>query len=155
MRDHNTTDYWDPHNCRESCSDPHYGCLACTNPAYIHCTKKNISVCIHPDLKCNHHPDCDNALDEQLDQCYEQYVKRGLVDNYATLRCQSKIYPNMETVATVCDDVVECNNSEDEPITCKKHNGNLFLGLSVGCIFFIYLGLKLYSHNTLYTSCLL
>ena len=146
MRDHNTTEYWDPHNCRESCNDPHYGCLACTNPAYIHCTQNNISVCIHPDLKCNHHPDCDNAVDEQLDQCYDEYVKRGLVEDFATLRCQSKIYPIMETVATVCDDVVECNSNEDEPIMCKKKNSNTVLGISVGIILFIYLGLKFYSH---------
>ena len=34
----NTTDYWDPHNCRDSCSNPHYGCRACTNPEYFKCT---------------------------------------------------------------------------------------------------------------------
>ena len=52
----------------------------------------------------------------------------------------------METVATVCDDVVECYGNEDEPIICKKNNCNTVLGTSVGIILLIYLGLKFYSH---------
>ena len=66
------------------------------------------------------------------------------MDEYATLRCHSKIYPNMETVATPCDGVAECNGNKDEPTTCKKNNGNLFLGTSVVIILFIYLGLKVF-----------
>ena len=49
MRDHNTPDYWDPHHCIDSCTDPGYGCLS--NPTkhdYLQHTKNKRSVCIHP-----------------------------------------------------------------------------------------------------------
>ena len=144
IRDYNTSDYWDPHQCINSCQDPEYDCLACTNPDYFQCTKNNISVCIHPDLKCNQHPDCDEAEDEKFEDCIDTYEEKVLVKEYATLRCASKIYPNMETVATVCDDIIECHNMEDEPETCRKNDANLYLAISVGSILTIYLGLKSY-----------
>ena len=146
IRKNNSTDYWDPHHCRESCSDPGYGCLACTNPDYFHCTRNNTEVCIHPKLQCNHHPDCDNAVDENLDVCYDKYVKQGNIDEHATLRCHSKIYSTMETVASVCDGVVECQGDVDEPLRCRKNNGNTILASSVGFILFCYLGLKMFIH---------
>ena len=68
--DTRANDYTDPHNCSGSCSEPGYGCQACTNPEYFHCTRNSIKVCIHPELVCNDHPDCDNAVDENLDECY-------------------------------------------------------------------------------------
>ena len=145
MKEHNTSDYWDPHQCINSCIDPGYGCQACTNPDYFKCTKDSQSVCIHPKLVCNHHPDCDNVEDEQLDNCYDIYVKNGLVDEFATLKCASKLYPNMETVATVCDGIEECHGGEDEPNTCKNSNGNIFLGVSVGTVIGVYLCLKLFT----------
>ena len=49
----------------------------------------------------------------------------------------------METVATVCDDIIECFNGEDEPDDCKRDEGNIYLAISVGSILTIYLGLKL------------
>ena len=147
MKEHNTSDYWDPHQCINSCIDPGYGCQACTNPDYFKCTKDSQSVCIHPKLVCNHHPDCDNVEDEQLDNCYDIYVKNGLVDEFATLKCASKLYPNMETVATVCDGIEECHGGEDEPNTCKNSNGNIFLGVSVGTVIGVYLCLKLFTYT--------
>ena len=83
---HNTSDYWDPHKCTNSCQDPSYGCPACTNPDYFQCIRNNQSVCIHPDLHCNHHPDCDNAEDERNEVCNEKYVDKFLVKEFATLR---------------------------------------------------------------------
>ena len=139
MKDHNTSDYWDPHQCTNSCQDPGYGCLACTNPNYFQCKKNNQSVCIHPDLHCNQHPDCDNAEDENYEDCKDRY-------EFATLRCSSKIYPKMETMATVCDDIIECHNGEDEPESCKNNEANKYLAVSVCSILAIYLGLKSYFH---------
>ena len=69
-------DYIDPHNCSGSCKTPGYGCQACTNPDYFHCTRNNTKVCIHPELVCNNHPDCDNAMDEILDECYGKEIAR-------------------------------------------------------------------------------
>ena len=144
MRDHNTSDYWDPHHCTNSCQDPGYGCTSCTNPEYFQCTRKNQSICIHPDLHCNHHPDCDDAEDEKFEDCKNKYVERHFVEEFATLRCQSRIYPNMETVATVCDDIIECHHGEDEPLSCKTNDGNIYLAVSVFSILAIYLGLRYY-----------
>ena len=145
IRDHKTdSDYWDPHKCTDSCKEPGYGCLACTNPHYFQCTKNHQKVCIHPKLVCNHHPDCDNAQDEQFDACYNEYLKRGLIEEFAILKCPSKIYPNMETVATVCDDIEECHGGEDEPNTCKNSSANLFLWVSLGALISVYLALKIY-----------
>ena len=67
----NSTDYWNPHNCTDSCSDPGYGCRACTNPEYFLCTRNNTSVCIHPELVCNKYQDCDNGRDEDPMMCGE------------------------------------------------------------------------------------
>ena len=144
MKDYNTSDYWDPHQCTNSCQNPGYGCLACTNPDYFLCTKNGQNVCIHPDLHCNHHPDCDNAEDENYEDCKDKYVEKFIVKEFATLRCPSKIYPNMETVATVCDDIIECHNGEDEPESCKNNRANTYLAISVGSILAVYLGLKSY-----------
>ena len=52
----------------------------------------------------------------------------------------------METVATVCDDIIECHDVEDEPEFCKHNDGNTYLAISVGSILAIYLGLKFYSN---------
>ena len=93
---------------------------------------------------CNHHPDCDNAVDENLDVCYDKYIAKGNIDEYATLRCHSKIYENMETVASVCDGIIECQGDEDEPLRCKTNNANTVLASSVGIIIFCYLGLTVY-----------
>ena len=79
IRDHPTRDYWDPHQCTNSCQYPLYGCLACTNPDYFQCIKNNQSVCIHPSLRCNHHPDCDNAEDENFEDCKDKYVEKFIV----------------------------------------------------------------------------
>ena len=69
IRKNNKTEYWDPHNCRNSCSDPGYGCRACTNPDFFTCRRNNISVCIHPRLVCNNYQDCDNNVDEDPGMC--------------------------------------------------------------------------------------
>ena len=49
----------------------------------------------------------------------------------------------METVATVCDDIIECHNGEDEP-ECKKNDANFYVAISVGSVLAIYFGLKSY-----------
>ena len=137
-------DYIDPHNCSGSCLRPGYDCEACTNPEYFHCTKNNTEVCIHPGLVCNDHPDCDNAVDENLVMCYDKKIAQWTIDEYATKNCPSKMYENMETVAAVCDGIAECHEDKDEPPRCKKNNGNTILLVSVGIILSCYLGLTMY-----------
>ena len=137
-------DYVDPHNCTGSCKTPGYGCQACTNQVYFHCTKNNTKVCIHPELVCNNHPDCDNAEDENLDKCYEKKIELGTINENAILRCQSKMHETMEIVALVCDGIVECQGDEDEPLKCNKNNTNKILASTVGIILSCYLGLAMY-----------
>ena len=108
--------YSDPHNCRGSCAEPGPGCEACTNSEYFYCIRNNVSVCMNPLLVCDGHPHCDNAEDEDIEKCHSRFVKKGIVSTYATLRCFSKMHPNMMTLATVCDGIVECSHQEDEPL---------------------------------------
>ena len=109
-----TFEYYDPHNCTGSCAEPVYGCNSCSNSEYFHCKKNNVSVCLHPALECDGHPQCDDAEDEDLDNCHSRYIEQGILANYATYRCPSIMYPNMITLATVCDRIVECQHNEDE-----------------------------------------
>ena len=145
--EHNSSEYLDPHNCYGSCNDPGYGCLACSNKNYFRCTKNTTPICIHPDLVCNHHPDCDNAEDEDFhlkwfnmkdgNNCYDELIRKNLVPQYATLKCLSKIHPNMHTIATVCDGLQECEGNEDETNTCNSSN-------TVGLIILSFALCKLY-----------
>ena len=140
----NDSDVWDPHQCTNSCKDPGYGCLACSNTDFFRCFKNNQSVCIHPDLYCNQHPDCNNAEDEKYENCIEHYVDKLIVNEFATLRCKSENYQNIETLATVCDDIIECHDREDEPESCRRNDANMYLVISVSCILAMYLGLNYY-----------
>ena len=66
----------DPHNCTGSCATPGAGCRSCTNPDYFLCPKSG--QCVHPDLRCDLHPQCDQAEDEE--GCIEMY-KVGLIED--------------------------------------------------------------------------
>ena len=79
----------DPHRCQESCSSPGPGCKACTNLEYFHCQRNNSQVCLHPELVCDGHPQCDGGEDEHLELCLGSYLKSGIVDEYATVICTS------------------------------------------------------------------
>ena len=92
-------EYRDPHNCTGSCEYPEDGCYACTNPEYFFCEKNNVSVCMHPALECDGHPQCDDAEDENLDQCFQKYKEREIITSHATLKCPSRNYPEMTTVS--------------------------------------------------------
>ena len=105
---HNTSEYWDPHNCTGSCDEPGYGCDACTNKEYHHCMKNNESVCLHPSLFCDGHQHCDDGSDEKLDLCYFGYVENGIIEKHATFPCPNFHYPIIQTVATVCNGIPEC-----------------------------------------------
>ena len=84
-------EYQDPHNCWDSCSEPGPNCQACTNEKYFKCGGKS-GKCIHPDLQCDGHPQCDEAEDEVLDDCREKYVSRNIIKPYASFPCDSKMY---------------------------------------------------------------
>ena len=102
----------DTHFCWESCDVPGPDCLACTNPSYFRCTKSD--QCLHPDLECDGHPQCLGGEDEDLDICYAKYVEKGIIQPYATSRCRSPLYDNMEIFSIPCDGVKECSDGSDE-----------------------------------------
>ena len=102
-------------------------------------------MCIHEKLKCDGHPQCDLSEDEDLTLCKEEYFNKKLVEKYATKECQSKMYPdhpNMKTIATMCNEVIECYDESDE--ACKDNTlSKLLLCAAALGVLFLYFGLKL------------
>ena len=95
----------DPHKCQDSCLTPGYGCEACTNSSYIRCPVNGRESCLHPDLECDGHPQCDNAEDEDFWKCRDELIKLKTIKQEATFMCISKMYPhkNHWTTAVACD----------------------------------------------------
>ena len=48
-------------------------------------------TCLNPDLKCDGHPQCSDLSDEK--NCYDDYIRRGIIRDSATIQCKSKNYP--------------------------------------------------------------
>ena len=133
----------DPHHCQQSCSRPGLGCQACTNQNYFNCSltpDQNVTYCIHPDLKCDGHPQCLMGEDESLGDCYDIYLERGIINEYATVICTSPIYEVMKIVATPCDGISECANGTDEE-GCRNSNYGIFLTFGLVPVIFIVLKL--------------
>ena len=137
-----TAEYLDPHDCYSSCKSPGPGCEACTNGTYLQCTRDGTKVCLHPELLCDGHAQCDQAEDENLDSCYDKYLSRRIIEKYATHICNSVMYPKMKTVATVCNEVVECLDQSDEDCDHSKFSNILLAATTVGIVL-LYLSLKL------------
>ena len=76
--------------CQSSCALPGKNCDACTNPTFFNCTKSQ--QCIHQDIVCDGHPQCQQGEDEDLDLCHEIYVKKKIVSKFATHRCKAATY---------------------------------------------------------------
>ena len=138
--------YTDPHSCQHSCLHPDQNCEACTNPDYFTCEESQ--VCIHPALVCDGHPQCQFGEDEQLELCSDQerWVKRGVVEPYASFTCRSLMYPGMTTVATACDGINECYDGSDEG-SCSDQLSVYFLLTSTVFVVSLYLVLKFSQDN--------
>ena len=136
--------FLDPHNCWSSCSVPGDNCLACTNPSYFSCPLSG--VCIHPDLQCDGHPQCQFAEDEGFEDCKKKYYEKKIIEEFATVKCNSTVYPMMITVATACNGVVECLMGEDEEPLCSDNISSTIILVGTCFAFLsIYLGLR-FSH---------
>ena len=86
----------------------------CSKRRGFTCEKANTKVCIHSDLRCNEHPDCDDASDEK--SCEEKNPLGGF-------RCPSPHHnkenkdtftPWVTIFATRCDLNPECWGGVDE-----------------------------------------
>ena len=102
----------DPHFCQESCAKPGLNCVACTKEKFFNCSRSN--TCIHPDLECDGHPQCLDNEDEDYEMCWKKYFEKKLVKPFASLKCNSKMYPKIFTIATACNGIPECLDDLDE-----------------------------------------
>ena len=138
----NTTLDWidDPHNCWSSCAVPGENCEACSNTEFFQCPRSR--VCIHPDLKCDGHPHCEFEEDEEFTMCREIYFEKKLVKPYANLICQNVMYPNLTTIATACDGLIECHGGKDEKYCSTIGSSSIVLLILTGLVS-IYLLLKI------------
>ena len=76
--------------------------------------------------------------DESLGDCYDIYLERGIINEYATVICTSPIYEVMKIVATPCDGISECANGTDEE-GCRNSNYGIFLTFGlVPVIYYLY-----------------
>ena len=62
--------------------------------------------------------------------CYKKYLERKILDQYATVKCNSSMYPQMSIYATACNNVIECVGEEDER-NCRADNDSLLIATSV------------------------
>ena len=129
----------DPHSCHSSCSNPGPDCVACTNPEYFNCSKSG--QCLHPDLECDGHPQCPWGEDEDLDRCYSKYVKRHIIEPFASYRCASVFYEkyDFEIFATPCNGKKECTDNSDESGCQGNPTTSLVLTISLLTILLVYI----------------
>ena len=131
----------DPHNCQSSCNEPGTNCIACRNENYFNCSMSG--RCIHKDLVCDGHPQCPKGEDENYEMCKPEYLKKRVVEPFVTFKCKSKVYPNIYTIATACNNVPECLNDEDESLCdIDKYTTWVLVFLAVG-ILAMFISLKL------------
>ena len=134
----------DPHNCESSCQNPSRGCDACTNTKdYFNCTKSG--VCIFIGLVCDGHQHCQHGEDEDYDTCYPTYIENKVIPEYATMRCPPIMYPNISTVAVVCDGISECADNSDEPDICE--NTDIITYSTFGSVIFLIILLDIIARN--------
>ena len=136
----NNTHIINAHDCQSSCQKPKYNCLACTHPNFnFTCFRGSQLVCLHKDLVCDGHPQCDMAEDEKLDNCLKILLDKKLISSEATLRCSSIMYENMETVVEACNGSYDCVDHSDESWLCTNNNAIIYIIIGLSIIIFIIL----------------
>ena len=136
----------DPHSCQASCYQPALGCEACTNTD-THFICEESGACLHQDLVCDGHPQCEFGEDEALNLCYHKWVETGVVEPYASYACPSVMYPSMTTMATACNGFVECYDGSDES-SCSDKKSIFFFVAEIIMIIILYTIIRYYSHTT-------
>ena len=141
----------DPHNCQASCSSPGLDCVACSNPEYFPCSSSN--TCLHPLLECDGHPQCPGGEDEDLDKCQDKYRKKQVIEPFASYRCTSKLYENLEIYATPCNDKTECADGSDEAGCKKNSTSNTVIIVAMFTIFVMFVVLRCFRTGLKEKSC--
>ena len=134
----------DPYSCQSSCSEPGPDCLACTNSSYFQCPISG--QCVHPDLFCDGHPQCTEGEDEDLEQCLQKYIENKIVEPFASFKCKSPLYINMNIYATPCNNKKECSDGSDESDCQNNSKSNIVLGVSSAIVLMLFLGLNFYQY---------
>ena len=81
-------------------------------------------------MECDGHPQCPDGEDEVLNRCQKKYIEKQIIEPYASYRCTSLFYQNMEIFAVPCNGIVECFDHSDE-IGCKdSRTANIVLIIS-------------------------
>ena len=138
--------FQDPHNCQSSCNSSGLDCTACTNKNYFKCTKSG--QCVHPELECDGHPQCTFGEDEELTRCHKKYIENKIVERYASYRCKSIFYEDMDIYATPCNKIRECFDGSDE-VNCKEDITTTYILLGTSFLLIaLYISLKVYQYNT-------
>ena len=130
----------DPHSCQASCSQPGPGCEACTNTE-THFICEESGACLHRDLVCDGHPQCEYGEDEALELCKQKWLNNKVFAPYASFTCKSLMYPAMTILATACNGMIECYNGSDED-SCSDTLSIYFLITAVASIIMVYLVLE-------------
>ena len=100
-------------HCQDSCSTPGNSCTACTNLNYFLCS----GHCLHPDLVCDGHAQCEEGEDEDIKLCEDTWRKKKIIEAEATFECEL-LYPpgpTMRTLALRFDERPTCSGKADEP----------------------------------------
>ena len=148
----NTTEFGDqhqdPHGCWDSCKIPGPNCEACTRKEYFLCEQSN--MCIHEDLVCDGHPQCQNEEDEDFNRCKEKWTENEVFSQHATVRCRSKIYPSMDIISSPCDGIVECHDFSDEIYCSDNSISHILIVVSILGVITLYFGLH-YRYQIIFT----
>ena len=75
--------------------------------------------------------------------CKETYFKTRHVAPFASYKCDSKIYPQIKTIATRCNNVKECAGDEDEKDCSENQYTKQILVAAIIFSLGIFLGMKL------------
>ena len=76
--------------------------------------------------------------------CHEKYIKNRIVEEYASMVCESPFYSNMTIYATPCNTKMECNGGFDETNCNNNYKSNLILGVSSALVLILFVGLTVY-----------
>ena len=142
--------YSDPHDCQNSCSSRGPDCVACTNPDYFNCTSTN--TCLHPELVCDGHPQCQGGEDEDLEKCYKNHTMKQIYEPFASYKCTSLFYNNLKIYATPCNGKKECADESDEAGCKDNKTTNIVITVSTLTIFLIFVVLRFRGRSSEKTS---
>ena len=107
--------------CWNSCDNSGPHCQACTNTSYF--TWSSTSMCIHPSLKCDGHPQCPNGDDET---CRTNYEKNKMISKFSTYywcnTCWCRYHKRWAScgICCCCSHCTGCSQKKDLWLVCDR-----------------------------------